>query len=75
MFPVLRGEPEQLDLDLPPADDVLLPGDNTATLLATGNGAQVLMAGFGLYIGKKGERTVVKQHERSAHSYLSCAQG
>ena len=53
--------PEQLDLDLPPIDDVILPGDNTVTLLATENGAQLLVAGFGLYIGKKGERIVVKQ--------------
>ena len=53
--------PEQLDLDIPLPDDVTLPHDNTVTLLATENGAQLLVAGFGLYIGKKGERIVIKQ--------------
>jgi CRISPR-associated protein Cas1 len=53
--------PEQLDLDMPIPDDAVLPDDNTVTLLATENGAQLLVAGFGLYIGKKGERIVVKK--------------
>src|SRR5207247_58380 len=53
--------PQQLEFDLPLPDDVILPGDNTVTLLATENGAQLLVAGFGLYVGKKGERIVVKQ--------------
>ncbi len=42
--------PEQLDLDLPVLDDAILPDDSTVTLLATENGAQLLVAGFGLYI-------------------------
>jgi CRISP-associated protein Cas1 len=54
--------PEQLDLELPVPDDAILPDDKTVTLLATENGAQLLVAGFGLYIGKKGERIVVKQN-------------
>jgi CRISPR-associated protein Cas1 len=54
-------KPEQLELELPVLDDVILPEDKTVTLLATENGAQLLVAGFGLYIGKKGERIVVKQ--------------
>ena len=53
--------PEQLDLDMPIPDDAILPEDNTVTLLATENGAQLLVSGFGLYIGKKGERIVVKK--------------
>lgn len=53
--------PEQLELDIPLPDDAVLPDDNTVTLLATENGAQLLVAGFGLYIGKKGERIVVKK--------------
>src|SRR5580658_1929235 len=53
--------PEQLDLGLPELDDVILPHDGTVTLLATENGAQLLVAGFGLYLGKKSERLVVKQ--------------
>jgi len=57
----LDVHPEQLDLDLPEVDDVMLPRDGTVTLLATENGAQLLVAGFGLYIGKKSERLVVKQ--------------
>ncbi len=52
--------PEQLDLDLPIPDEALLPDDDTVTLLATENGAQLLVAGFGLYLGKKSERIVVK---------------
>src|SRR5882724_4589479 len=53
--------PEQLELELPVNDGVALPDDNTVTLLATENGAQLLVSGFGLYIGKKGERIVVKK--------------
>jgi CRISPR-associated protein Cas1 len=53
--------PEQLELEFPATDDVVLPEDKTVTLLATENGAQLFVAGFGLYVGKKGERIVVKQ--------------
>src|SRR5208283_1817510 len=53
--------PEQLDFGLPEIDDITLPHDDTVNLLATENGAQLLVAGFGLYIGKKSERLVVKQ--------------
>jgi hypothetical protein len=54
-------EPEQYELPLPPVDDVILPRDDTVTLLATENGSQLYVSGFGLYIGKKSERLVVKQ--------------
>jgi CRISPR-associated protein Cas1 len=54
--------PEQLELPLPPAEDIVLPDDNTVTLLATENGAQLLVSGFGLYIGKKAERVLVKKN-------------
>jgi CRISPR-associated protein Cas1 len=54
-------EPEQYELLLPPADDIVLPHDDTVTLLATENGSQLYVSGFGLYIGKKSERLVVKQ--------------
>src|SRR5581483_7369441 len=54
--------PEQLELPIPPTDDAVLPQDKTVTLLATENGTQLLVSGFGLYIGKKGERVVVKQN-------------
>ena len=53
--------PEQLELEMPLPGDTILPEDNTVTLLATENGAQMLVAGFGLYIGKKGERIVVRK--------------
>jgi CRISPR-associated protein Cas1 len=53
--------PEQLELELPVPDESILPDDNTVTLLATENGAQLLVSGFGLYIGKKAERIVVKK--------------
>jgi CRISPR-associated protein Cas1 len=53
--------PEQLELPLPVPDDVILPHDDTVTLLTTENGAQLFVSGFGLYIGKKDERVVVKK--------------
>ena len=65
-FNWIRGaydvQPEQLLLEMAVPDEVTLPDDNTVTLLATENGAQLLVAGFGLYIGKKGERIVVKKN-------------
>jgi CRISPR-associated protein Cas1 len=60
---------EQLDLALPPFEpDVLLPHDQTVTLLATESGAQLVISGFGLYLGKKSERIVVR------HEGKVCAQ-
>ena len=56
-----EARPEQLDLPLPPLDDAILPSDDSVTLLATENGSQLLVAGFGLFVGKKGERVVVKK--------------
>jgi len=53
--------PEQLALPLPPIDDTILPGDDRAILLATENGSQLFVSGFGLFIGKKSERVIVKQ--------------
>src|SRR5437879_6110307 len=57
-----ESPPEQLDLPLPPVDDtVILPKDDTVTLLATENGSHLLVSGFGLFLGKKSERVVVKK--------------
>ncbi|PWU05829.1 MAG: CRISPR-associated endonuclease Cas1 [Terriglobia bacterium] len=53
--------PEQLELPLPPVDEAVLPSDDTVTLLATENGSQLLVSGFGLFLGKRGERVVVKK--------------
>lgn len=53
--------PEQLELPIEPPDDVILPKDDTVTLLATENGSQLFISGFGLFVGKKSERVVVKQ--------------
>jgi CRISPR-associated protein Cas1 len=53
--------PEQLTLDLPPADDTVLPDDDHVMLLATENGSQLFVSGFGLFLGKKSERLVVRQ--------------
>jgi CRISPR-associated protein Cas1 len=56
--------PEQFILPLPPPDpdaDILLPKDDTVTLLATENGAQLFISGFGLFVGKKSERIVVRK--------------
>ena len=56
-----ESAPEQLDLPLPRVDDAVLPPDDTVTLLATENGSQLLVSGFGLFVGKKGERVVVRK--------------
>jgi CRISPR-associated protein Cas1 len=56
-----ESRPEQLDLPLPPIDDAVIPHDDSVTLLATENGSQLLVSGFGLFLGKKGERVVVKK--------------
>ena len=53
--------PEQLELPLPPVDDVVLPDDGSIVLLATENGSQLFVSGFGLFIGKKSERVVVRK--------------
>ncbi|MBL8221873.1 MAG: CRISPR-associated endonuclease Cas1 [Bryobacterales bacterium] len=53
--------PEQLELDLPTLDDVLVAEDGPVSLLTTENGAQLYVAGFGLFLGKKSERVVVKK--------------
>lgn len=57
----LDRRPEQIDLPLPPIDDILLPKDDTVTLLATENGSQLFISGFGLFVGKKSERLVVRK--------------
>jgi CRISPR-associated protein Cas1 len=49
-------------------DDVVLPGDDRVILLTTENGSQLFVSGFGLFIGKKSERVVVK------HGKEVCAQ-
>lgn len=53
--------PEQLELPLPPVDDAVLPDNGSVILLATENGSQLFVSGFGLFIGKKSERVVVRQ--------------
>jgi len=58
--------PEQLELPLPPLDDAVLPDDGSVILLATENGSQLFVSGFGLFIGKKSERVVSGRASRSA---------
>jgi CRISPR-associated protein Cas1 len=56
--------PEQIELPLPPPhelEDLILPKDDTVTLLATENGSQLFISGFGLFVGKKSERVVVRK--------------
>src|SRR3954454_2094483 len=53
--------PEQIDLPLLPIDDIVPPRDNTVTLLTTENGSQLFISGFGLFVGKKSERVVVRK--------------
>jgi len=52
---------EQMELPLPPVDDAVLPDDGSVVLLATENGSQLFVSGFGLFIGKKSERVVVRK--------------
>lgn len=59
-----EAPPEQLEFDLPPLDDIVLADDGPVSLLTTENGAQLYVAGFGLFIGKKSERVVVKKDGR-----------
>ena len=61
-------EPEQIELPLPATDDVILPKDDTVTLLATENGSQLFISGFGLFVGKKSERVIVRKDK------ATCAQ-
>ena len=53
--------PEQMELPLPPVDDAVLPDDGSVILLATENGSQLFVSGFGLFIGKMSERVVVRK--------------
>lgn len=53
--------PEQLDFEFPDSGDTLLPDDDSVILLSTENGSQLFVSGFGLYLGKKSERLVVKK--------------
>jgi CRISPR-associated protein Cas1 len=59
----LDVSPEQIELPLPPLDDVILPRDDTVMLLATENGSQLFVSGFGLFLGKKSERVVVRKNK------------
>jgi CRISPR-associated protein Cas1 len=52
---------EQLELPFVAPADSWLPEDGSAVLLATENGAQLLVSGFGLFVGKKGERVVIRK--------------
>jgi CRISP-associated protein Cas1 len=56
-------QPEQILIPLSmPDPEVVLPGDDRAVLLATENGSQLMISGFGLFVGRKSERVVVKQN-------------
>jgi CRISPR-associated protein Cas1 len=55
--------PEQIPIPfLMPDSEVVLPGDERALLLATENGSQLMVSGFGLFVGRKSERVIVKQN-------------
>lgn len=57
----LEVAPEQLPLPLEPPGDTFVPEDGSAVLLATENGAQLFISGFGLFVGKKSERVVIQK--------------
>jgi|SRR5581483_1861793 len=55
--------PEQIPMPLHmPDPEVVLPGDERAFLLSTENGSQLVISGFGIFVGRKSERVVVKQN-------------
>lgn len=62
-------EPEQLELPLGVDPEVVLPEDESVMLLATEGMTQLLVAGFGLSIGKKRERLVVR-HKGKIHAQV-----
>lgn len=55
-----EAPPEQLELDLPPVEAEGIEHEGVH-LLSTENGSQLVVGGFGLFLGKKSERVVVKQ--------------
>ena len=59
---------EQLSLDLRQDPELLLPEDDKVSLVATESGSQLMVSGFGLWLGKKSERLVVR------HEGKICAQ-
>ena len=65
-FPAI--EPEQLEWAFPPAVEEENPVSEYVSLLATENGAQLFVSGFGVSLGKKSERVVVK------HKGKACAE-
>jgi CRISPR-associated protein Cas1 len=56
-----EAPPEQLSLDLPSPPEIDPAYEDKVSMLATENGTQLLIAGFGLSVGKQSERIVVKQ--------------
>lgn len=58
-----EAPPEQMALDLGEPED---SWPENVSLLATENGAQFYCSGFGLFLGKKSERLVVKQKGATA---------
>lgn len=57
-------EPEQLSLGLPSPPDCYTEDPKTVSLLTTEGGGQLYVAGFGLSLGKKEERLVVRQKRK-----------
>lgn len=64
-FPSIPPEQLLFSFPDPPEED---PRDDHVSLLATDNGAQLFVSGFGLFLGKKSERVVVK------HQGKTCAE-
>lgn len=55
---------EQLELDLPPSPDIDPDFAEQISLLATESGTQLLVAGFGLSLGKHSERLSIKKSRK-----------
>jgi len=49
----LDVRPEQLELPMPPVEEVVLPEDDSVTLLATENGSQLFCRGSGCSWGRR----------------------
>jgi len=67
---LFTGEPEPLRVEVPD----LVPEDETAidegiSLVKTEDMAQLIVSGFGLYLGKKSERLVVRKDKTIVYQF------
>src|SRR5579884_3153589 len=67
---LFTGEPEALRVEVPefiPEDETVL--DEGISVVKTEDAAQLIVSGFGLYLGKKSERLVVRKDKTVAYQF------